>query len=264
MEDCSDKEPPRNLRYILFSALTFLLGWSLLKSRAPNKDPREPIYAGKATAQDNAEAKPHSRLITPADSFPTHKNSKNSKHGWPNWGQLVQLGIFLATSIYASITYGQWRTQIRTMRISHRAWMAPATAEMQDFEVGKEARLIELVWNNGPTPAKEAIVEGIVEHWLSSQKVPSKTEFKDKPTQWKGDLVRSGGAFKMTFKFMKLDEEILRQLHSEALKARINGKVFYDDIFGHSHWVTFCSEYEEETGGFTSCDEGTSMDADQE
>jgi hypothetical protein len=226
MEDCSNNEPPRNLRYILFSALTFLLGWSLLKPRVPKKDFRESIYTGRPTPQDNAEAEPHSPLVTPADSFPTRKNPEKSKHGWLNWGQLIQLGIFFATSIYASITYGQWRTQIKTMRISHRAWMAPATAEMQDFEVGKEAKLIELVWNNGPTPAKEAIVEGVVEHWLSSQKVPPKTEFKDKPTQWKGDLIRSGGAFKMTFKFMKLDEENLRQLHSETLKARVNGKVF--------------------------------------
>jgi hypothetical protein len=164
-----------------------------------------------------------------------------------------------------TITIIQLNTSITTTRTAQRAWLIPARTSLIDFEVGKMAKVETRVQNNGATPAVDAVIVGILDHWFTGQPQPKQQIFQSKPKDPPyGIVVRSGGIIGLKFNLFKVDETAIQKLQSGQLNIRTYGKVFYDDIFGHHHWITFCLEYEEESVGFVACNVGNEMDKDPE
>ena len=174
----------------------------------------------------------------------------------------AMIAVFAGWSAW--IFYEQLDEMQRSTRFAQRAWMIGAGATFTQLEVGKMVKVRFDSKNNGQTPAVNAIIEGSENHWTSGQPKPPKDEFGDKPPTGNGIIVRSGGGTAITWNVLLLTATTLQQLHEGKLNIRVYGKTFYDDVFGHQHWTTFCAVYDEESSGFVGCDEGHQMDNDPE
>jgi hypothetical protein len=262
-----DSPEPRGVIYVLLYAFGFLSGWFSAERRAPVGDisgtvERGPIARGVG---DPSQIKP-APFQQEAAAQTESRQSDGRKYAVPVWGKrIAEWSVAAGTVGLLIMNIVLLKATNRNLRITQRAWMIPASPEMKDFEAGKMAKLIVPVWNNGATPATEAVIDGGLRYWHSGEPIPPLDVSAVRPTEWKkGSLVRSGGAIKITLSSVKIDDDTLRDLHSGRLNIRAYGEVFYDDIFERHHWVTYCFGYNEETGNFVACDEGTHMDPDQE
>ena len=199
---------------------------------------------------------------------------------WQRWKQvsinnklnvLFTGAIATATIVYVVVSALQWcalrrgiEATERQSRVAQRAWLVGARTDFVQFEVGKIVKVRYDVKNNGITPAVNAVVEGSADHWLSNEAKPSKNEFRDKTPDGYGTAVRSGGGMSMVWDLFPLTKTTSEQIHAGQLNIRVYGKTFYDDVFGHHHWMTFCAEYDKESAGFAACDEGQEIDKDPE
>ncbi len=190
----------------------------------------------------------------------------------------VESFTLLAVIAYATITLFQWcatRDVVRTAqeanavserqaRISQRAWVLPGKTDFEQFEVGKIIKIQVESVNTGRTPAVNSTINGGAETFLTNQARPPSHSF-DKREPLGKTMIRTEGHPRLTVDSITLTESILNEILSGKRIIRVHGKSWYDDVFGHSHWITFCREYEAFSKGFVTCDvEGEQMDNDPE
>ena len=152
----------------------------------------------------------------------------------------------------------------RQARISLRAWIVPARTEFTQFEVGKVVTIRVEFKNNGRTPAINASTNGQAEWFLNSNPRPPLNPFLQ-PEPLGKTTIRSDGSGFLPLDLYPLTEAILQEIHSGQRTIRVHGKTWYDDVFNHHHWMTFCKEYDDFAKGFVTCDvEGEQIDSDPE
>jgi hypothetical protein len=162
-----------------------------------------------------------------------------------------------------SLTEATLHETEKELRVSQRAWVISAGCKLINFEVNQMGKVSCEVRNNGHTPSVHTVTEGAVDHWITGETKPVANQFKDRPPG--GDAVRPDGGIRMKWNLFIISTRDIQQLKSGKLNIRPSGKVFYDDVFGHHHWATFCGEYEHESEGFVTCDsEEQAMDSDPE
>jgi hypothetical protein len=150
-------------------------------------------------------------------------------------------------------------------RISLRAWVVPTTVEFTQFEVGKVITIKVESKNTGRTPAINATINGQAEWFMEGPSRPPIKPFPVEPEPLGKTTIRSDGGISLTLDLFVLTDETLGQIHSGQRINRVHGKSWYDDVFNHHHWMTFCREYEEFSKGFVTCDvEGQEIDGDPE
>jgi hypothetical protein len=251
---------PLSLLGILFSFLA-ILSWVKSKTNQAG----ETVHPQDSTRHKGTSSPKQPLVVANIPPTPAqHTQPYRREEHTPGWKKLIEITAVVTGLGLLIVTVCQLRSAVKSTRTAQRAWMIPAGAEFIDFEIGKLAKVRCDVKNNGATPAVDAVIEGSLDHWLTGQVAPNRNDFRNKPTQWKGALVRSGGGVALTSNLLKVDNTVIQQVHSGQMNIRMYGKTFYDDVFGHHHWVTFCSEYDEESGAFVTCDEGNQMDTDAE
>jgi hypothetical protein len=272
-------EPSGLLQILFASAWAFLLFRSFSKSRTPTRKSADTAHSEDST-NNRTENPSYDSLgrfsVTETDSPPTPPRNyptKKPKRWWRRWkpyALLLNLGTFVAVAWYACITNRQWKEQAHALKVSQRAWLVPASAEIVELENNKDFRLIQTVFVNGQTPARNVVIDGKIMAWREGETIPQEKSFEEKPEKPKGILVRSGGSYKAVFHWdevgpsMVIDRKTVEEIRSETLQVRLYGNVWYDDIFDHHHWVKFCSQYDWEEKAFLACVGGNGMDEDQE
>jgi hypothetical protein len=279
-EKVSNFEPSALPQILFASVWAALLLSSFSKSNAPVDESADRISPNQETGEKNDGSNVLSTVMTKIPPSPetTEQACKCCHHKMPRWEKVLKWltfiatgGAFIAATVYACIAEHQRKDAEHYSKISHRAWMAPTTGEMRDFEVGKDSYVLVSIYNNGPTPAIDTIIIGDVLVWRKGESVPIRQLFQVKPTEWNGNLIRASGGYRMPF-FLRdakpnplaITKASLEELKAGKLFIKVYGEVFYDDIFSHHHWVSFCTDYAEETGSFMDCTEGTQMDTDRE
>jgi hypothetical protein len=143
-----------------------------------------------------------------------------------------------------------WRRDAQATNASQdqraRIVIASVACEPLTPEVEKRLNVIVKITNSGKTPAKRIRAVAVVDPLPKGEK-PTYSYSSD-PVIQLGILepnvehqlrllpVRS----KSTGEERPLPAEIFDQLKSGAIQLFTHGRIDYEDVFGQSHWVTFC------------------------
>jgi hypothetical protein len=138
-----------------------------------------------------------------------------------------------ATQKEATEAHNAVDASTHAMKLDERSWVAVAT-----FEPAKECTWKVIVFRNtGRSAALNFHVSGAVESGTGEQ-APE--------VQMPGTgLIAPEGEFKSCL--------------GDSRTAGVHGRITYDDVFGTSHWTTFCYRKSKENL-FAACDTGNDMD----
>lgn len=146
--------------------------------------------------------------------------------------------------------------------INERAWVVAAKTEFSQLEIGKPVTILSDSRNTGHTPAINAVISAHCDQWHKGEPTPP-LEQLTRENVAETTVRPDGGMIAFCNPFL-ITQTVLDQLHSGQFFVRAHGNVWYDDVFGHHHWMTYCSEYDYEMDAFVSCEAGQHIDSDPE
>jgi hypothetical protein len=150
----------------------------------------------------------------------------------------------------------------RQARIAERAWIIAAQTDFAPFEIGKSVKILSESRNTGHTPAINAVISSHCDQWHKGETSPVLEQLtREKIAE---STVRPEGGMRAFCNPFLITQTVINQLHSGDFFVRAHGQIWYDDVFGHHHWMTFCSEYDYEMDAFVGCDAGQYTDTDPE
>jgi len=172
------------------------------------------------------------KLPTPGQPNGPKKKWYESPEGW----KLAIEGLTLiAVVVYAVVTYYQWRDLRCNFAAEQRAWVMPFKYGEAVDDSGYVVGARVFYRNTGKTPALRAFA---VANW-----VPRKEMIPTRDTQpVSGVASLSLPPDGETDKTIPIPADTVRLIMAGNSCGYIFGTVWYDDIFGHSHWVEFCAK----------------------
>ncbi len=161
------------------------------------------------------------------------------------------------------------KQSITISRLEQRAWISTLSIPKVKPEIGKQLNIPVAFKNNGKTPADNVttlVYMSMVkkgERPIFSYKdisgqiisrgimLPDDVRTVEIPMEWEiRDKLIDG----------KLTKEMFDILNAGIETIYIYGKISYNDIFGESHWTTFCYIYDPSDGYSITCEEHNLMD----
>jgi hypothetical protein len=178
------------------------------------------------------------------------------------WNKLLALGTFLALLLSTGFAGLQWYEMRRALMVDQRAWVSVVGPPNFPLEGAAIPASIQIA-NTGKTPAKH--VEGhVIATVLKKGEEPSFDFSTGHPhTKIRTGVIFPNAPFNVTIPVARYgphsEETIvptpeLRQeiANGESFIVFI-GKISYVDIFGTSHWTSFCTEAGSATGDVKKC-----------
>jgi hypothetical protein len=257
---------PRDLLYILFSALAFLSGWSLAKFRALNTDVSKTVPAQDGTREETyrrcVEPPAVSQVAPPQiqtyqtnkveDDTPRRKKIVEWSIPAANIGLLI-VNIFLlgATNKAASAAKDSVDLAGKNAQMDQRAWVA--VSDISSDSRQSENWTVSLIFKNtGKTPAKNFVIWGTGEPVAKGQK-PTSEEIK---LPGRG-VIAPDGSFHSNL-------NVNGGYDWKSIDLVIHGRINYDSVFRPGHWTKFCYYFVPDNktgkGGFAPCDSGNDID----
>lgn len=170
--------------------------------------------------------------------------------------------IMIATTIYAFISFGQWRAMREQISRDQRAWVFNKDIATDKFGKGEHGRCIK----EGEKSTFEVILKNIGKTPAHVTNV--KTYLRIIKTGEKPDLAKDAIISSTKNPFIMFPEttrttgdnltEIFTKERLEAIESRqvtlyILGVISYKDIFGQLHWTEFCESLDSNLSSFSTC-----------
>lgn len=188
----------------------------------------------------------------------------DQKTDWQRRHHNVQLIIAIGGMCGIVLLIMQWWQMRAALQTDQRAWLGPVGFAVV-LEVGKPIEVTSNFTNTGKTPALNVFVQSVTQLTMKDQG-PDFTRL-DKEANDNQDASRmtvypGGGPYAGIgkAKWGPVTEAHIQQLKSGELRIFHFGRIHYDDIFGRSHWSTFCTLYEPVNNQLTYWREGNGAD----
>jgi hypothetical protein len=181
-----------------------------------------------------------------------NKNGPSSKIGF--WHQPEHwIASFACVSAIATCFTGYFIfEQLQTSRLDQRAWVSPT---FQDFSIvqDKQISMPTRFADTGKTPAKHVSVSVKIE-LIGSHSDPDFLYIPGHSYMLMGAgsllpndpgqliIIQAFRHGQSSIEPMIATPSVIDDLHARRLVLFIHGRVIYDDIFGASHWLTFCRQ----------------------
>jgi len=180
----------------------------------------------------------------------------------PRWKIRLEVAAFLVLVIYTTFTGLQWCEMHRALLVDQRAWVGVVVPPNFPLESSSIPASIQIT-NTGKTPAKH--IEGdIVATVLKKGEEPSfdfsighphnriyaGAVFPNAPTNITITVVRYGPRRPET---VVPTPELRQEIANGQSFIIFYGKITYFDIFGTSHWTSFCTGSGSATGDLKKC-----------
>lgn len=168
--------------------------------------------------------------------------------------RLTDWVVASATLVIAVVAILQWfilTGQLKEMRNDRRAFISPDLIPFQ-IEEGKPTLIPVVIENIGKTPARN--VTGYVRPMELAQGEDPSFDYTHTKHTFGIGAIFPGRRFEIPFRLiqkqfagseqaftMPLTHETYERIVSGQSFIVIHGKITYDDVYGVTHWVTFCA-----------------------
>lgn len=238
-----------------------------------------PASEGDSAPGELAPLKDEKIKASPKNAYQPKNPWYKTLEGWYYFFAIFGIPFAIA---YAIVTYLQWRDLRSNFRTDQRAWLTRRVDRSPPvfLELGKRISLDVVIANIGKTPARN-LNGSVVLDLLDSDQNPSFDYSGDRPrVYFTNQLIVPGDSTHVGAHVIKrssigspggdvLTDNDVKQFSKGALHAVIHGKIYFDDIFSHQHWYSFC-EYLEGGGrpapatGDKICSEQNGTDNDNQ
>jgi hypothetical protein len=206
---------------------------------------------------------------------PEHEARVRNRERRARTSLLLQWLTFAAVVAYALVSCGQWLLMQRTLaasqenfRTDERAWVAPLQACIEAPQArvllsgegcaaytGKGPAIFRVLYKNyGKTFAAN------VSTWIATSSILSEMQTPKEDSRTRGQL--APGEILGAATTPPIQSSALIELSPYPIY--VYGELWYDDVFGYSHWTQFCyTHYSNEGNAFGPCPLGNTRDGDE-
>jgi hypothetical protein len=173
--------------------------------------------------------------------------------------QVIVNGVLAFIAVIAAIIYFCQLQQMKhQLTIDQRAWVAALRIQGVSPEADKIWQTPVVIKNSGKTFAK-AVKAAVLRRAIPKGQLPQFVQEENELlTQNQSAAILAPnseyGAGSEATGLTNVTQEHLSLVNSGELVVFIFGKVTYNDIFGCSHWTTFCFSFDPKTNTFPVCE----------
>ena len=187
---------------------------------------------------------------------------ENRRERTPRWKILLEVAALLTLLVYTTFAGLQWEAMHDALLVDQRAWLSvviPLNFSLEDKFIPVSIQIA----NTGKTPAKE--IEGdIVATVLKKGEEPSFDFSTDHPrNRIHAGVIFPNGPINITVPIVRYGAQAPEAIQpTPALRQEIAngesfiifyGKITYSDVFGTSHWTSFCTGSGSAMGDLKKC-----------
>jgi hypothetical protein len=186
---------------------------------------------------------------------------------WDGAQTIIQVVLVIVTAIYcgASLTLlGEMKKQNDLTRQNlvaiQRAWVSVKGGPSDPGELAPERRVVQLVvHNSGKTPAMNVRRQTVAQIIAGPAATPPAVSFAGPATQ---GVIAEGQDLTARTGLGPFSRQDLDAVAAGKSTLYLHGRVDFDDIFGHAHWLTLCYFYTREAEGhWRLCPAGNGTDS---
>jgi hypothetical protein len=168
----------------------------------------------------------------------------------------------LATAMENSVTKSgdALKASIEASRTDQRAWVGFENAQV-NVHAGNQSRFSVNVKNTGKTPALHVSLQYFIKNVERGQAL--QFTYKGITTVPSRGMLAPNGIFSVILTNAEPDAAEMNRIRTEEKHVYFYGRLTYNDIFGRSHWTTFCTYMSQEGNAMVSCSEYNNTDDEE-